>query len=91
MANVVNTVPAIASAVMDVMILVCFIFLIYWCVLIGGIREKGVIRRMGEARQIGRTGDLGCVILLEFKELRQLCVRGNNVKTNEPQCLNSFL
>ena len=33
MANVVNAVPAIASAVIDVMILVCFIFLIYWCVI----------------------------------------------------------
>ena len=33
MAKVVNAVPAIASAVMDVMILVCFIFLIYWCVI----------------------------------------------------------
>ena len=46
MANVVNAVPAIASAVMDVMILVCFIFLIYWCVI--DRRNKSVKERVAK-------------------------------------------
>ena len=64
MANVVNAVPAIASAVMDVMILVCFIFLIYWCVIDrrnkreSSYKTDGRNRTNGSDRRLRMCGSL---------------------------------